>query len=273
MLFRSKTLKVVERDHNQRRDSYNKDDNKRSHSKDNRGNKKSFSNEPKRNKTVRPAEEVGYQGPKIDRRNFIISSNNESDARQIALKHFDQSTDYLLNFEILEKGSKKFLFFGSRSVKYRFFLKPIYKRLLTPYITKLLMMMQIKAEVRVSFKQPYLRINFSGKDEKLLLNNNSELLESIEHLVRKYLAQKIEIQPGLMYSVKCYNYSKKNEKNLLSLVDKIKKQVINSGKSSNLKAMNPSDRRIVHQHLDKDPEVKTTSIGEGRFKQIEISLI
>jgi ATP-dependent RNA helicase RhlE len=264
-----KTLKVVDRD--QRYNKSNRDDNKKSS--DNRGSSKSYKDkEPRRKKTTRPTDEVGYQGPKIDRRNFIISSNNENEAKQLAIKHFDQKDDYLLSSEILEKGAKKFFFFGAQSIKYKFYLKPIYKRLLTPYIINILKMMKINAEVRVSFKDPHLRINFSGKDEKLLLNNNSELLESLEHLIRKYLSQKIEIQHGLKYSVKCYNNSKKNEKGLLNLVDKIKKQVIDSGKSSNLKPMNPADRRIVHQHLDKDPDVKTSSIGDGRFKQIEISL-
>ena len=267
----SKTLKVSEgrRGNNGRNDRKNsKGDSRR----DNRGEKRNTKGrEERRPKTVRPADEVGYQGPKIDRRNFTITTSNEEEAKAKALEYFQLKDDYLLNSEILEKGAKKWIFFGARNNKYRFFLKPIYKKLLTPFLTTIIKKAKLNLEVRVSYKEPYLRVNFSGKDEKMLLRNDSEMLQAFEHLVRKYLAQKIEIKPGLKYSVKCYNNSKNNEKSLLSLVDKLKKRVVESGKASNLKAMNPADRRIVHQYLDKDPDVKTTSIGDGRFKEIEIS--
>ncbi len=267
----AKTLKIVERSQ-----STKQPHNKRTMKESNYEHRNSTQNEPhhsaRRPKKKRPDDEVGYQGPKIDRRSFIISSQDEVDAKKQAVRYFDIHDDYLLNFEILEKGSKKFFFFGARTLKYRFFLKPIYKKLLTPYLIKIIKLLELKLDVRVSYKKPYLRVNFSGHDEKVLLKNDSELLQSLEHFIRKYLTQKIEIEQGLKYSVKCYNNSKNNEKGLLSLVDKMKQKVIDSGASTNLKALNPADRRIVHQHLDKDPDVKTTSIGDGRFKQIEISL-
>ena len=52
----------------------------------------------------------------------------------------------------------------------------------------------------------------------------------------------------------------------------MKKKVVTTKKAVLLKSMNPAERRIVHQYISEDKKFKTSSVGEGRFKQIELSL-
>ncbi len=56
------------------------------------------------------------------------------------------------------------------------------------------------------------------------------------------------------------------------MAEKFKEELYNKNAPVLMKALSPAERRIVHQHLSEDPKIKTSSIGDGRFKQIEISL-
>jgi hypothetical protein len=63
-----------------------------------------------------------------------------------------------------------------------------------------------------------------------------------------------------------------SDQELIEMANGIKEKVIDSQKPIRLKPLNSPQRRIVHQHLSEDSRISTSSIGEGRFKEIEVSL-
>lgn len=65
---------------------------------------------------------------------------------------------------------------------------------------------------------------------------------------------------------------KDREEKVLQMAKEAKEKVMSTKEPFTLKPLDPRDRRIVHQHLSEDPEVKTTSLGDGRLKKIEVSL-
>lgn len=257
----AKTLKVVERS-NQRPQRERKE----------RSKKMPRENTP-REKTERNVILEGAPRTKrVDKRFFNFSSYNVSAGENAALKFLGITDKDLLGHKILEEGRRKFFIFGPKMKKIKYFIKPIYKKVLTPFAEELIKKSHLDLSVRISFKKPYLTISFSGKDENLLLANNNALLYSFEQIIKTYLIQKVEVHRGLKYSVKCYKNSKNQKSKLLDLADKLKKKVIKDQKSQLFKSLSPSDRRIIHQHFSEDKDVKTISIGDGKFKQIELAL-
>lgn len=65
---------------------------------------------------------------------------------------------------------------------------------------------------------------------------------------------------------------KEREEKIIALAKEAKEKVLSSKEPFVLKPLDPRDRRTVHQFLHDDSEVKTTSIGDGRLKKIEVSL-
>lgn len=63
-----------------------------------------------------------------------------------------------------------------------------------------------------------------------------------------------------------------NEKELIGLVENMKQQVLETKQPVMLKPLSSAERRIIHQHLSDDSTVKTSSIGDGQLKRIEIAL-
>lgn len=235
------------------------------------------------------------QKPINDKRSFIISSDSIKNASAEALHFWRLNDESLLGHEIIEQGRKKFIFFGARKNKYKFFLKPIYKRILTPFIEDIVLRSGLDLQVRVSFKEPLIKVTFSGEDEKMLTQNNGELTTAFEHLIKEFLVPRVELHKGIKLSVRAQNdipprtdrpersfdnrgngerreRKKPDEKALVALAEKMKQEVYDKQTPVLMKALSPSERRIIHQHLSEDPKIKTSSIGDGRFKQIEISL-
>ena len=211
------------------------------------------------------------QNGKPNSRIFIYTTTSEKEAITAALGYFQILDKTLLNSEVLKKGMPKFLLFGPRKTQYKFTVNAIYKKILHPFLLEIIKLSRLDMSPRVSFNSGTIRISFTGRDAKMLGRNKNELLYALETLCRLHLANKIFIPKNLKFSLS-YGDTNKEEKELFRLVDKMKKKVLSSKKSVMLKPMNPAERRLVHQYLDKDKKVKTDSVGEGRFKQVEIRL-
>jgi superfamily II DNA/RNA helicase len=235
--------------------------------------KKEFKKDQKREKdmTERKRKVQNHTPEKI--KTFEIETTSEKDAKNKALRYFKLMDDSLLKMEVLSKGSKKFIFFGPRKVKYSFSVTPIFKRMLLPFLIKLIKKMGLNVYVRVSFKEPEVRINISGKDIKAFMANKFALKRAVEQLALVQLRQKIYLSPSIKVNVRLDKEDNRmTEAQIIELVEKTKAQIIETKEAKTLNALNPADRRIVHQAINDDARFESNSIGDGRFKKIEISL-
>jgi superfamily II DNA/RNA helicase len=271
----------------------------------NRDDKKRNSPPPAQSNDRRPMGPISLDiKPFNDKREFAITSNSFKEASAKALDFWRIKDEELLGYDVTAQGRKKFFFFGPRSTSYKFFLKPIYKKLLTPFIEDILLRANLSLQVRVSFKAPLVKVTFSGEDEAMLNQNQGELILSFEHLIKEYLVPRVRPHRGLVLSVCAQNDIPQrsfdrpntndrgprqdrgddrssrpprqdnniNEQALVAMAEKTKQEVLNRKEAVVIKALSPAERRIVHQYLSDDPTIKTRSIGDGRFKKIEISL-
>jgi ATP-dependent RNA helicase RhlE len=238
-----------------------------------------------------------------DRRYFVLTLSsteaaNSGDFR--AMGYFQIEDKELLERQVLKMGAKKFWLFGPREITYRYNLKPQFDRVLSPFIKDILKTMRVRLSVTLTLKGQQLELLFKGPDESMLTRNNNELLEALETLSRLYLARKVPLRGELQILFKTSRPARKEEarsndrrprtqgqeprgrrprgedpkreENLLKMVEKMKQQVLSSKEAVVLKPMDSRERRLVHQYLSDDHKVKTTSLGDGRLKKIEISL-
>jgi ATP-dependent RNA helicase RhlE len=227
-----------------------------------------------------------------DKRNFEISTYNKKLADRAALQHLNISDNELLGYKIIEQGRRQFLIFGKRKTTYQYYVKPIYKKLLTPFLEQVFDRMGLDLNFRVSFKDQKVNINIEGEDVKLISDMRFDLQHAFEQIVSIYLSQKIYLPKSVKVFVKIHsnilmdkNVNKErtstdskrvsngiNEQELIALAEKTKQQILNTKKSVLLKSLNPAERRIIHQHINSDPKFLSSSVGEGKFKRIEVSL-
>ncbi len=251
---------------------------------------------------------VASEDEKRDRRFFVTTHENEEDANRAALGYYMITDESLLKKEVIAKGRKRYFFFGPQKITYKYSLDAHYKKLLLPFIIEILTLSHLDVKVKVSFKGDSLDISFNGPDEGLLLRNRGEMLQGLEQIMRLYLANKITLPSKLKWNVRVHGAktdtrrgdkrndkggnrrdgrpntrgrgrnggpdrnNKEREEKIIALAEEAKEKVLNSKEPFTLKPLDPRDRRIVHQHLGEDSVVKTTSLGDGRLKKIEVSL-
>ena len=246
--------------------------------------------QPKQEKQIKPEREV-----KIYERFYKVSSYSKEQAEKKALQYFFIDDTAILECEVEGKGKKKFLFFGAQEVQYKFSVKPIYKKILLPFLINLFKKMDMRVYVNVAFKNPDVQVTFSGKDAGRLLQNRLELHNAIKDIALMYMRNKISMssETKILFRTEAddnraekrtnssqrprtnsreRNNKNKTEAELHKIADKVKNEVLESNEPVLLKKLNPAERRIIHQYVEGDSKFKSSSVGDGRFKQIEISL-
>ena len=201
-----------------------------------------------------------------------ITSSDLSAASQEAMDKLNIHDKEMLGHEIIEKGKRNFLgFLGPREVTYQFFILHKAESMAHTFLEKLIELGQLDLSYRASESGNQLKVDFVGEDEDLMKKNYFELLNSIENLTRKHLIKKAGIRGNYKLSFTVNGESNSKEFRLESLAKKMREKVLTNNKPTVLNSMPPGDRRIIHQFLSDDPEVNTTSLGDGYYKKIQIS--
>ncbi len=212
--------------------------------------------------------------PSVNRKFFTVTSFKLKEAQNEAMGFFPINTIDHLQFQILERGRPAFFFFGPRKTTYKFSVRPEYEYYTDIFLHEVIKLMDLDLDYQIKVQKGHISVKFEGNDEPLLRENRGDALYGLEHLLKKYLGRFIVLERSFKISMGNISTEKKspeiNEKKLISLADKMKKKVLEQNRPVILRPLSPAERRIVHQHLDQDQEVTTTSIGNGRFKKIKI---
>jgi ATP-dependent RNA helicase RhlE len=234
--------------------------------------------------TEKPIEEV-----KVFERFYTTSAYTLEEAQNKALSYFMINELPILKHEVLEAGKKKFFFFGPRLTTYQFQVEPIYRKILLPYLINIFNKMGLKIYVNVTYREPDVSVIFSGKDAGLLAKNRFELHNAIKDVAMLYLRNKISMQSNTNITFTTQTEERKpvdnfkskervrvyedlSEDKLHKLADKAKNEVLSKKSPILMQKLNPAERRIIHQYIEQDSQFKSTSVGDGRLKQVEISL-
>lgn len=225
-----------------------------------------------------------FEVAKDDKRFYEVTSKSFEEAKQRAFEHFQINDESLLEHTILAKGGKKFIFFGPQEVTYRFNIKAIFKKLLLPFLIKVIKLAKLNIFVEVSYREPNVKISFSGKDEKLMSKDNHALLYSFDHLIRLYLYRKVVLPKGTRISVNLVNGPERQERSnntnneeinqddLRTLINEIETRLHDGVNEYITNTLSPATRRLIHQHFQDSQRYETQSIGNGRFKKVSIKI-
>ena len=233
---------------------------------------------------------------KVYEKFFETSAYSYEEAKKTALNYFSINEESILEHEVTGKGKKKFFFFGAQMTNYKFKVKPIFRKILLPFLINTIRKMGLRVYVDVTFKNPNVSVKFSGKDAGLLAKNKFELQNAIKEVAMNYLRNKVTMtsENRVTFRTETEERSKntnsrndkrparknfdrprqnnmKSETELQKMADAAKSAATESKSAVLMKKLNPAERRIIHQYIEADPKFKSSSVGDGRFKQIEIT--
>ena len=113
----------------------------------------------------------------------------------------------------------------------------------------------------------YVTIN-NSKDAGFIIGKEAKLLDSFQHLLNQMInkAEKKKIQ----VIIDVDGYRDRRKKALLEKVDSIAKRVKETGRSYTFEPLHASNRKVVHQQIEKDNALRTRTIGDGSRKRVVV---
>jgi spoIIIJ-associated protein len=121
------------------------------------------------------------------------------------------------------------------------------------------------------------RIVINSDESGILIGKEGETLRAINHLIKNISYNQIfkdiiDGQEKIDFFIDINDYQGKMLNNLKKEANEASEKVKFFKKSVELRAMNPYERMIIHSFLSKDPDVRTESDGEDKFRRIVIKL-
>lgn len=126
----------------------------------------------------------------------------------------------------------------------------------------------LEAAATVLEGEDRLEIELSGRDNALLVAEDGELLQAIEHLLPR--AMRGIAGESTAVRVDCESFHELREERLRSLAQRAASEVRRTGQAKRLPQMNPADRRIVHLTIADEPGVTSESDGDGFLKRVRV---
>ena len=112
-------------------------------------------------------------------------------------------------------------------------------------------------------------LEVKGEDMGRIIGKEGAMLKSMETIVSamawKILGEKTRV------SIDAGGYKEKRNKVIQKLAQDVAEDVVKAGEEKTLPYMEAADRRVIHLHLQNNPDVTTFSRGEGKERRIVIA--
>lgn len=112
------------------------------------------------------------------------------------------------------------------------------------------------------------QVKVYGKNLGIAIGKNGKNLEAIEYITNLYIKRKDLLKTGISLDIK--DYRKKRCKTIKDMALKMAQKAVKEGKKIALKPMPPYERKIVHDALSDNKDVKTKSKDKDPYRKIII---
>lgn len=173
-------------------------------------------------------------------------------------------------FEVTEEGKSGFLnLFGGKPTKVTFMVPDVNDKM-ESYTRTFLQHVEIQCkEVHVTMKDNTHMVTIvEASDAGFLIGKDARFLDSMQHLLNQMVNKAEKKQYRMVLDVD--GYRKRRIEALTEKVKSIAEKVKKNGRSITLEPLHASHRRIVHQLIENDKEIRTMTIGEGEYKRVVI---
>ena len=135
-------------------------------------------------------------------------------------------------------------------------------------LEQLLELMGFPSDVTAELDGATVRCRVGDEHEEVLTAQDGKIIDSLQYLLRKLAARKVEEKIRL--SIDIGQFREKRKVELVERAKELAEMVKEDGKTQAIPPLNPSERRVVHVALQDDKDVRSRSVGDGLFKKVLI---
>lgn len=113
-------------------------------------------------------------------------------------------------------------------------------------------------------------LDLSGEDAHFALAENGELLDAFEVLLFQVYGRELDREHRFVVDAEGFRQTRKAE--LHAMARFAAEQVRKNGRPFTFGVLNSTERRIIHMSLQKEEDLFTESVGDGRERRLQIRL-
>lgn len=106
----------------------------------------------------------------------------------------------------------------------------------------------------------------------MIIGENGQTLLEIQHLLRRILQKRMNMQLPPQVALDVNNYRKAKEEYLRTMAKEAADEVLLLKKTKELPPMSSFERRVVHEEIGKREGLSSESIGEGEDRRVVIKV-
>jgi spoIIIJ-associated protein len=113
-------------------------------------------------------------------------------------------------------------------------------------------------------------LNLSGEDAHFALAENGELLDAFEVILFQSFGRELDREHRFIVDAEGFRQTRKAELNAMAkfAADQVRK----NGRPFTFGVLNSTERRIIHVALQKEEDLFTESVGDGRERRLQVRL-
>lgn len=193
----------------------------------------------------------------------IFSGKTIEEAKENALNALN-----LLEDEVIFKELKETKTLFNKKCEVEVIKKEDITEIVKEFLTKIVTLMGFKPKIEYKVRDGFLHFNVIVDKAPLLIGRNGKKVDNLQMVTNAYLKEEL----GQYYKVyvDINDYKKMKEINIVKIAKNIAKDVTRSGCEVSLDPMNSYERRIVHNALTNNKNVRTESFGEEPNRYVVI---
>ena len=138
------------------------------------------------------------------------------------------------------------------------------------YLSGLVADLQFDLTVTSEWNDEGCLLNLNGEDSHYALAENGELLDAFEVLLFQVYGREIDREHRFVVDAEGFRQTRRAE--LHAMARFAADQVRKNGRPFTFGVLNSTERRIIHMTLQKEEDLFTESVGDGRERRLQVRL-
>jgi len=113
-------------------------------------------------------------------------------------------------------------------------------------------------------------LNLSGRDAHFALAENGEMLDALEVVLFQAFGRELEREHRFVVDAEGFRQTRKSE--LHAMARFAGDQVRKNGRPFTFGVLNSTERRVIHLALQQEEDLFTESVGDGRYRRLQVRL-
>lgn len=172
-----------------------------------------------------------------------------------------------LKYTVIEEKPGGLFGIGAKAIIEAYTMNDI-EEFIKNYLNQYFANLNMPAEIYVSREENNFKVVINAENNAILIGKNGQTLESIKNVLNS--AANAQFKCHVYLSLDVNGYKEERNEKLKATVEKIAKTVAKTHVSARLGDLTAEERKIVHQHLNAMPHIRTESEGDGNNRRLKI---